>query len=109
MLFFQDLPGMGLPGMSESGDHGGRALHGYPLHIMFDSADTAHLFPAPGPSRASVDQQRKGASMPGALLRAFAVEDQDSAMMRRGTQYIPAGDSRIPGDDRAAQRALAFF
>ncbi len=73
-------------------------MYSYPLHIMFDPADTAHFFAAAGAARTAVDEHRERAAVTGALFGAFVIEDKDPSMPGAGAQDIVPGDSCIGGD-----------
>src|SRR6201999_579125 len=108
-FFFDALPGTGLIGMCQCGDHGGGALYGDPLHIMFDPTDTAHLFAAARAARSAMYQQWKGTAMTRVFFGAFVIQDEDPAVVGSRSQHILPGNTGIGRYDRAAKRALSFF
>src|SRR5438093_9691096 len=83
-----------------------RSLDSHTLHVMFNSPNTAHFFPATCATWPAMYQHGKGRTMTGGLFGTGLVQHQQATMPWTGTQHIITGDFCIGCYNRADKGAL---
>ena len=88
-------------------EHGGVALDGRALHVMFDAPQAAHLFTASSSARSAVHKKRHGGAVSSALFGAVPVQHQNSTVHVRCVVHELTCHLGVVCGDAATQRAEA--
>ena len=95
------------PFPADRGEHVRGGLDRGALHEVFDTAQSAHLLAAAGPTGAAVDEVGQRRTVTGRLFGIVTVEDEHAAVPRGDLADELGGELGIVGDDGADQGTAA--